>query len=542
MDEFLIINSMKLHKNIIKKLRPLSAPAFRSIVKNGLTALLAVVISTGCNDFLDQVPDNRTELGDIDAIKEMLTSAYPQYSYFWFTEVMSDNATDVGPAGEETKTNRENYYWQPVSSDAQDSPNGYWTQCYNAIAAANHALRAIEQMGRPNELEPYRGEALICRAYAHFMLVNIFAEHYNPSTASSALGVPFVTEPETTVFGNYSRQTVQEVYDAIEKDLNDGYPLIRNNAFDKLKWHFNKAAVETFMSRFYLYKGDWANVAKYASSALTANPASKLRDWISYNDMERETMNATYGQSTEDANLLLISTVSSAYRSWYHRFAMDLNLGNELRAQSINPTSTPASIAFKLYGSSSIDAYFFMKYKEEFKRESINANYGLPYVMSGVILAEEALFNLAEAYVMTGRYEEMATLLDAYYSKRVLNYSPVSHKVTTARIESIYATHPSVPKPHYAISEEQLPYIKCLLTLRRTEFVHEGMRWFDIKRMHLEVVHKFKDGTASIVLAPDDLRRAVQIPTDAQLFGIKPNERPDEKSGSTVLVPNPYQN
>lgn len=492
----------------------------------------------GCNDYLDQVPDNRTELSDVEAVKEMLVSAYPNYSYFWFTDVMSDNATDVAGTTTETKTNREAYYWQNVSSDSQDSPNGYWTQCYNAIAAANHALRAIKESGDGLEYQPYKGEALICRAYAHFMLVNLFAEHYDPSTAATALGVPYVTEPETVVFGDYSRQTVQEVYDAIEKDFLAGYPLLRNDAFAKLKWHFNKAAAETFISRFYLYKGDWINVEKYASKALGATPSARLRNWILYNDMERETMNATYGKSTEDANLLLISTVSSAYRAWYHRFAINLNLANELRSSSIHPTTVGASLAFKLYGSSSMDAYFFMKYKEEFKRESINANYGLPYVMSGVILAEEALFNLAEAYAMTNRFDDLASLLDAYYSKRILNYSAVSHKVTTSRIISIYSNHKSQPRPFYTVTDEQMPYIKCLLTLRRTEFVHEGMRWFDIKRMHLEVLHPIKGQDEPLRLTPDDPRRAIQIPQDAQLFGIKPNERPDEKSKEAIYFPN----
>lgn len=43
-------------------------------------------------------------------------------------------------------------------------------------------------------IEAY-GEALICRAYAHFMLVNIFSMQYNEKTSSTDLGVPYITEP-----------------------------------------------------------------------------------------------------------------------------------------------------------------------------------------------------------------------------------------------------------------------------------------------------------------------------------------------------------
>ncbi|XLL74012.1 RagB/SusD family nutrient uptake outer membrane protein, partial [Myroides odoratimimus] len=38
-----------------------------------------------------------------------------------------------------------------------------------------------------------RAEALLARAYNHFMLVNLWAKHYNPATAESDLGIPYVT-------------------------------------------------------------------------------------------------------------------------------------------------------------------------------------------------------------------------------------------------------------------------------------------------------------------------------------------------------------
>jgi hypothetical protein len=52
------------------------------------------------------------------------------------------------------------------------------------------------------------------------------------------------------------------------------------------------------------------------------------------------------------------------------------------------------------------------------------------------------------------------------------------------------------------------------------------MRWWDIKRFHLPVVHKQFGTIATISLERDDLRRAQQIPELALSYGMIPNARP----------------
>ena len=71
---------------------------------------------------------------------------------------------------------------------------------------------------------PQRGEALVCRAYNHFVLANIFCNAYN-THASQELGIPYMTKVETTVQPQYGRGTLQETYEKIEKDLLDGMAL-----------------------------------------------------------------------------------------------------------------------------------------------------------------------------------------------------------------------------------------------------------------------------------------------------------------------------
>ncbi|GHT62364.1 hypothetical protein FACS189451_06530 [Bacteroidia bacterium] len=484
-----------------------------------------------CDDFLSKNPDNRADLNSPDNIAALLVSAYPEYSHVWFTEVMSDNATDVGPgAGANEVRIRQAYHWERMDNEEEDSPDGYWYSCYEAIAAANHALEAIEKLEKEgtytvSELNSAKGEALFCRAYAHFMLVNLFAEHYNPATAASTPGIPYVTKPETKPLVDYTRQSVEEVYKLIEKDITEGFPLIKDNAYEAPRWHFNRQAAATFISRYYLYRGlpgDWDEVIRYVNLAVKDNPAGFLRDWLNTSDESFDVFGTNYSRSTNFANFLIMSNVSAACRAWYYRYSMNMEL---LRKRVVygdpHPTSSSISNNFvfvnKAGGSTELGCYSIFKYVEVFKRDGINANYGYAYVMNTPVVGEEALFNQMEAEVMKENYGKVLELLNLYYSTRVINYNPNRHTVTDATVRRVYTNNNVSPdiKPHFAMNEKQKIYLKCIVNIRASEFVTDGQRWFDIKRMHIPVIHSLFGGS-SITLEPDDARRIIPLPQDAE--------------------------
>lgn len=74
-----------------------------------------------------------------------------------------------------------------------------------------------------------------------------------------------------------------------------------------------------------------------------------------------------------------------------------------------------------------------------------------------------------------------------------------------------------------------LPYINAVLTIKKTILYNEGMRWLDIKRHDIVVNHPLVNVSGflldNLVLPKGDERRAVQIPIDAQSFGIEANPR-----------------
>ena len=79
------------------------------------------------------------------------------------------------------------------------------------------------------------------------------------------------------------------------------------------------------------------------------------------------------------------------------------------------------------------------------------------------------------------------------------------------------------------------PYLQCVLHYRRIQNVHNGMRWFDIKRMGLSITHKI--GTyGTKTLQTLDSRYAIQIPTEVLSTGFTPNPRYNNDEYSKVNI------
>lgn len=118
---------------------------------------------SSCSDFLDTVPDSRTEIDKGDKITTLLVSAYPDRSPFFIAEMSSDNVMDNGARFDDMKLQEETYLWEdPTDRESSDCPYDLWESCYKAIASANQALKSIEELGDPDNLScPERGSASV---------------------------------------------------------------------------------------------------------------------------------------------------------------------------------------------------------------------------------------------------------------------------------------------------------------------------------------------------------------------------------------------
>ncbi len=490
--------------------------------KHSIYLLLAgaVMVFAGCKKYLETLPDNRTVVTTPEQVAQLLTTAYPRYNYLPFCEAMSDNSEDKGNATlfadpNANAINTQSYKWEVVQFQDYDSPEGYFHACYNAIAAANQAL---EFSSGPDSAvySAHRGEALVARAYAHFMLVTLFSKAYDPVTAASDPGIPYVTAVEKHAFVNYTRGTVQSVYDNIEKDLNRGLSLIQDKLYgDAPKFHFTQQAAHAFATRFYLFKRDYNQVINHATQVFGGVPiANLLRNWngtsatstpvgYSASALGYYGLQAIYTKATENSNILL----QEAYTVWgsslaYYRYGY----GNNIFAQFYyNPNVTGGTLAipYNTYGATP-QYYNVPKFYE-------NNNYDIIPLFS----MEEVLMNRAEAYSRVGNYPAAVADINTWISRNVRSYVAATHNLTTVKAVNFYAP---------GTTDTTGSLVNSILFFKRVAYIHEGLRWFDILRLGLKVKHEYFTGGADSLM-PGDKRRVLQLPLEVQQAGLELNPR-----------------
>lgn len=489
-------------------------------LKIALSLLILICISS-CDEFLSEKPDNRTEIDTPEKISEILVSAYPQNSYFDIAETMSDNVFD-SQMPTTVLMNEQNYNWLIQTETSKiDTQAYYWDACYRAIAHANKALEAIEQLGSPTSLNPQKGEALLARAYSHFMLVSLWSQRYNPATATTDLGIPYVTKPETDLVAKYKRNTVAEVFELLEKDIQEGLKYVTNE-YKEPKFHFNKDAAKAFASRFYLIKGDWDKVISL-SDGLGSRPTGKLRDYASYKLLSPEDQMISYANADAQTNLLVVSANTIVQRSAYlNRYYLSGVRQPELFSSATSLFNKTWLYTFYSYNTSI--TLFCPKFYEYFKYTNVTAGIGEPYVAEVLLSNDEFFLNRIEAHVMKGDIATANSELEYFLSTRTTNYNATTDKLTEAKVVAKYPVIANEFTPFYNMTPVQTSYVKAIAETRRRDFIHEGMRWFDVKRFNIVVNHESYNKPVNI-LTKDDKRRALQIPLHASATGVELNPR-----------------
>lgn len=497
--------------------------------------LLAAAALASCNKFLDETPDNRTELTDPDKYTSLLVSAYPEYTWLVMAEMSSDNYTDNGPNFRNDYILVEQlYHWKPVTEINQDTPLNLWIACYKAIASANHVIEAIEENGQQEECAAQLGEAYMCRAYNHFLLASMFCQRYSADSGDQHLGIPYVTKPETVVFQDYERGTIAETYELINEDIEAGLPLINDGLYKQPKYHFNRNAAYAFAARFNLFYENYEKALEYANEVLGNDPSNKLRDMDAVNAVTQgdDIVNMWIKPELE-CNLMLIQ-----YISWLDRMTTGASPNRRFchnKAKNDNETYGSAGPwggnlpAFRTWKYTS-QGTFIPKLGELFEFNDIVAQTGLGHIVNVAFTMEEVLFIRAEASVMLNDFATALSDLNIWYkargSKKVVADKDIRdfYKLD-AGDRGRYNVAPLYPD--FLITPEQEPYIRAVLHAKRVEFVQEGLRWLDIKRWGIEVEHAIGVDGDSDILTNDDLRRAIQLPGEVISAGMEPNPRED---------------
>ena len=154
--------------------------------------------------------------------------------------------------------------WVAHRSDVNTMAQFPWELYYRIIGNANIGIANIDKaVGPAADRNTLKGEALALRAFGYFNLVQLYGKRYDATAKpNTQLGVPLVLEPTTE---GKPRNTVEEVYTQINKDLADAAALLTTSRLNKS--HINLSVVKGLQARVALVQQDWANAAKFAAEA-----------------------------------------------------------------------------------------------------------------------------------------------------------------------------------------------------------------------------------------------------------------------------------
>lgn len=554
-------------------------------------AFLMLLGLVSCDKFLDTMPDNRAEVNSVEKIRALLASGYPTNTYLLFNEYMSDNVDNLGDDNPGTSRYIDQVYnWQDVTETSNDSPKSFWSESYLCIAHANQALDAIYNLTGTSSIEdaeaiaaagfgPEMAEALLIRAYNHFMLVNEFCLNYNSETSSTDLGIPYMEQVEQELNPKYERGNVADVYSRIERDLELGLKYMSDSYYKVPKYHFNSRAAYAFATRFYLFYEKWDKVVEYATKCVGSQPANVLRDWEAIGKLERDWDVRSYEfvKSASDANLLMLTSYSPfGYYFCYPgitKYSHNSYLSFTEVGYAKNVWGNTQTGWYNVhdwyymqpewYNGSTFDLIAYFKIPYMFEYTDPVARIGYAHAVCPAFTTDETLLNRAEAYIMLHNYDAATADINTWIHS-VIKPTYFTKDLTTEDIVAFYEpiayaawNAPTIKKklnPAFNIGAEggvQESMIQCVLGLKRMDSMAQGLRWLDIKRYGIEIWRRtmepdskagqydaaFKPMRLDDVLTVNDPRRAMQLPLDVITAGMTPNPRITDKPAEIVLEP-----
>ena len=120
-----------------------------------------------------------------------------------------------------------------------------------------------------------------------------------------------------------------------------------------------------------------------------------------------------------------------------------------------------------------------------------------------------------------------ASLIESFYSYDISD----GHGGRVGRISTLHCTDMC---PSWTIDSKQNLWLQCVLHFRRLETIHQGLRWFDIKRYGIEVRHK-QGLEPEKILTWNDPHRAIEIPSTVIEAGMEPNLRGSSVTDDAVV-------
>lgn len=441
---------------------------------NTVLKVAMIVLLVNCNRFLDEKSDSNLATAETLADNQALLDDYA---------TLASNSTSGEIAAEDVfvtdadfntmydEAMKRLYTWQPSYVSLPTGSD--WENCFRRIKIYNTVLFNLGhyEIGNRDNVE---GQALLLRGAAYLEAAQIWCLAYDKNTAEAKLGLPLRLDPDMNIPS--VRSTLKETYSQILVDLHRAAILLPVNQLAVSRP--SKITALAYLSRMYLYMGDYTNALKHGKKAL------------SYHDglMNFNTLNPASAYPIKNKNVEVLLPTLMSYSPFLATTKAKIN--NDLY-QSYDANDLRKTIFFKPLATGEI---------------LFKGNYSGSTTRMTCIATDEVYLNVAEA---------QAYLDDKTSAMRTLN------DLLRTRWKSGTFIELSASSAAQAL--------QMIRAERRKELLFRGLRWADLKRYNREGANISLSKTISgqlFTLPPNDLRYAIAIPEDIiKMTGMPQNPR-----------------
>jgi hypothetical protein len=212
--------------------------------------------------------------------------------------------------------------------------------CYMSIQQANKGIYYSTLTEKASTVDTRVGELKFLRANAYFLLVQTYG------------GVPIVLDNINTAVTSFDRNSAEEVYTQILKDLNEALPAVGTGAYTG---RVNKRAVQNLLAKVYLTRGyetfgsatDFTTAAALADQVIAGQALSVSFDNVVKpgNEMNAETIFSV--QFSVASNATGTTALGSSQNYWFSSYLGAAAAGNPYPNRSY--TLCPTVYALSLY-------------------------------------------------------------------------------------------------------------------------------------------------------------------------------------------------
>ena len=218
-----------------------------------------------------------------------------------------------------------------------------WANAWQRVLTANVVLNNVESVTGSEEIKNIvRANAYFARAYAYWSLVNHYCQPYAQSTLQT-LGLPIRKTNGYTE--SLKRVTLKETYDFIMADISEAQKFVTyKDVQPAFRWRISKPAIAAFLSRYYLFTGDYNNALAQANIALAASGSTL----VDYNNIPLATNPSTYRDSRDGKSYTVTfgafaQYTSAQYLAWPEFYYTSFTAGQNTGTNNFN--ASPALIS-----------------------------------------------------------------------------------------------------------------------------------------------------------------------------------------------------